>query len=91
MHPLLQHNDVVLVNPHTAPKAGNVVLTRHPLRRDVVLVKRLDHITEDGRLYLLGDNPSESESTDSRAYGSVNADLFLGRVVARLTRSVHTC
>ncbi|HSE61898.1 MAG TPA: S26 family signal peptidase [Candidatus Saccharimonadales bacterium] len=45
------------------PRVGDVVIVRH---HHLELIKRISQI-EDGRVYLLGDNPMES--TDSRHYG----------------------
>ena len=89
MQPLLQHGDVVLIDPSSPPEVGSIVLAQHPLRADLRILKRLDHLTEDGRLYVLGDN--SAESTDSRAFGTLSPDLMLGRVVLRLTNGVHRC
>jgi hypothetical protein len=45
-----------------------------------VMVKRLDAVDRhSGVLTVLGDNPGAS--TDSRAFGPVRRDLYLGRAV----------
>ena len=83
MTPLLEDGDVVLVDTEAfaskAPAEGDVVLVRHPYRRDVALVKRVASVEDDGRLFLAGDCPAES--TDSRSFGTVRADLVVGAVV----------
>jgi nickel-type superoxide dismutase maturation protease len=88
MAPLLQPGDEVLVDPHAyqpaAPCVGDVVVSRHPYRADVRLVKRITAILEDGRCLLEGDNLSDS--TDSRSFGAVAPQQILGRVVSRFPR-----
>lgn len=85
MEPTYRDGDHVLVDPHAyrrgAPAPGDVVLSRHPLRGDVHVLKRVAAIRPDGRLDLAGDNPRAS--TDSRSFGGVRADLVVGRVTGR--------
>ena len=88
MAPLLQPGDEVLVDPraykHVAPHVGDIVVSRHPYRVDVRLVKRITAILKDGRCLLEGDNPSDS--TDSRSFGAVAPQQILGRVISRFPR-----
>jgi len=85
MMPLLKPGDEVLVNPRAyrkiPPNPGDVVVTRHPYRKDLRLVKRVTAVLDDGRCLIEGDNPSES--TDSRSFGSVALEQILGRVTSR--------
>jgi nickel-type superoxide dismutase maturation protease len=88
MAPLLQPGDEVLVDPRAykqaAPCVGDIVVSRHPYRVDVRLVKRITAILEDGRCLLTGDN--RSDSTDSRSFGAVAPQQILGRVISRFPR-----
>ena len=86
MQPTLEPGDRVLVRRlrrKTAPVLGSVVVTWHPQRSKLRLIKRLKSVEETG-LWLLGDNPAES--TDSRQLGAVPTNLFIGEVVGRLPR-----
>lgn len=82
MAPLLQDADEVLVDPRAEVRVGDVVVTRHPFRRDLHLVKRLVAFDDAGRARLEGDNPAQS--TDSRTLGAVPRELIVGRVSSRL-------
>ena len=88
MAPLLQPGDEVLVDPRAykraAPRVGDIVVSQHPYRVDVRLVKRITAILKDGRCLLEGDNPSDS--TDSRSFGAVAPRQILGRVISRFPR-----
>jgi nickel-type superoxide dismutase maturation protease len=88
MVPLLLPGDEVLVAPRayvqTTPRVGDIVVSRHPYRVDVRLVKRITAILEDGRCLLEGDNPSDS--TDSRSFGAIAPQQILGRVISRFPR-----
>ena len=58
-----------------------MVVTWHPQRSELRLIKRLSRLDSIG-LWLLGDNPTES--TDSRQLGAVPTNLLIGEVVGRL-------
>ena len=58
-----------------------MVVTWHPQRNELRLIKRLSRVDGKG-LWLLGDNPAES--TDSRQLGAVPANLLIGEVVGRI-------
>ena len=86
MQPTLEPGDRVLVRRlgrKTAPVLGSVVVTWHPQRSKLRLIKRLSRLDSRG-LWLLGDNPGES--TDSRQLGAVPTNLLIGEVVGRLPR-----
>ena len=84
MQPTLEPGDRVLVRRlrrKPAPSLGSVVVTWHPQRSELRLIKRLSRVDSTG-LWLLGDNPTES--TDSRQLGAVPTNLLIGDVVGRL-------
>ena len=84
MQPTLEPGDRVLVRRlrrKPAPSLGSVVVTWHPQRSELRLIKRLSRVDSTG-LWLLGDNPTES--TDSRQLGAVPTNLLIGEVVGRL-------
>ena len=86
MQPTLEPGDRVLVRRlgrKPAPSLETVVVTWHPQRNKLRLIKRLKSVEETG-LWLLGDNPAES--TDSRQLGAVPPNLLIGEVVGRLPR-----
>ena len=53
---------------------GDVVLAYHPLKVDVLMVKRVHRIEPDGRLFLTGDQPDPTSSEDSHNFGPVALD-----------------
>lgn len=86
MVPTLKEGDVLLYSPRAykaaLPHVGDVVIACHPARAGLKIVKRVGNVTGDGRLFLTGDNPSET--TDSRHFGHVPIDEILGKVTSRL-------
>ena len=59
MYPTLRDGDVVEVDPEAfasrAPRPGELVLVKHPFKRDVLMVKRVAAVTDDGRIDVRGD------------------------------------
>ena len=86
MRPELVPGDQVLVDPRAyhnhSPVVGDLVLARHPYRRDIHIVKRVHGHDPSGRVRVHGENASES--TDSRIFGALPRALILGCVVLRL-------
>ena len=82
MCPTLAPGDLVFLAPHRVPQVGDLVVARHPSRTDQWWVKRVAERREGDRLWLVGDNPSES--TDSRTQGAVPPALVRGTVTSVL-------
>ena len=78
MLPTLKNGDAVLINPKAKLKRGDIVLANHPYKRSVKILKRIKEFTENGDLFLIGDNADES--TDSRTFGAVRLKCVLGKV-----------
>ena len=82
MSPTVRHGDRLLVRrvgPGDQVRDGDVVLARFPSRPDLLVVKRVQQVLDDGGVWVVGDNPLVAD--DSRAYGPAVA---VGRVVVRL-------
>ncbi len=57
---------------------GDVIVSKHPLKSKVIIVKRIKQILEDEKLFLQGDNTDPLASEDSHNFGPVNVDLVIG-------------
>ncbi len=60
---------------------GQVVLLDHPFRPNLRIIKRIQSI-EDGRLFLVGDNPDPTASEDSHNFGEVDASSVIAALVS---------
>jgi signal peptidase I len=49
------------------------------------LIKRVDHLANDGRLYVLGSDP---DSTDSRVFGTISPRDVTGKVIWHVRKPV---
>ena len=84
MVPELDDGSEVLADPHFCLddlQPGSLWVIKHPFDRSVSMVKRLASI-KNGKLWVLGDNPTES--SDSRSFGALPAEALVAKVVARL-------
>jgi nickel-type superoxide dismutase maturation protease len=85
MVPALRPGDWLLVDPDAfrarSPLPGEIVVVPDPRQPERVLVKRVQATDSDGRLELAGDSPQQS--TDSRAFGTIDTEQVRGRVWAR--------
>ena len=80
MLPTLHEGDLIWVRVgHQArPQPGDVVVLKHPTNRDLILVKRVRSCSNK-TFSVGGDNPAFSR--DSRHFGSVPYERFIGRVL----------
>ncbi|MCI3933009.1 MULTISPECIES: nickel-type superoxide dismutase maturation protease [unclassified Streptomyces] len=81
MVPTLNPGDWMLVQHGARVRPGDVVILRHPLQQDLLVVKRAVE-RRDGGWWVLGDNPYNTGG-DSNVYGVVPEDLVLARVRGR--------
>jgi nickel-type superoxide dismutase maturation protease len=83
MLPTLKNGDWLLIQYVKSPdvvREGDVVVLRHPLQQDLLIVKRAVERRDDG-WWVLGDN-TFAES-DSRQFGTVPDELVLARGLGR--------
>ena len=84
MVPTLLHGDWLLIQRITSAaeqvREGDVVVLRHPLQQDLLIVKRAVERREGG-WWVLGDNTFVEN--DSREFGTVPDELVLARARGR--------
>ena len=83
MEPAVRTGDWWLVRSARAYRPGVVVALWHPLRPELLIVKRIVRIEGDG-YWVEGDNHQASD--DSRAFGTVPEGMVVGRLVVRYRR-----
>ena len=83
MSPTLSDGDTVVIRYGTVIRPGAVVVLRHPIRPELLVIKRAVQRRPGGRWWVLGDNPY-NETGDSTEYGAVRAELVLGRAFLRI-------
>ncbi len=81
MEPAMQTGDYWVVWRTKRLRPGDAALLQHPLRPDLLIVKRLIFSPEPGWWWVQGDNPHSSD--DSRSFGPVAGSAMVGRVTFR--------
>ena len=79
MWPTLRDGDTCQAVPYStqAINIGDVVVFNDPTHTSRICVKRVVHVKPEG-LFVEGDNPDPTASTDSHNYGLVSYDLLIG-------------
>ncbi|HBJ72220.1 MAG TPA: nickel-type superoxide dismutase maturation protease [Actinobacteria bacterium] len=85
MEPTLKSGEWWVVRRTTNVRPGQMIVFWHPLRTDLLTVKRVHHRRPAG-WWVLGDNPEASE--DSRFFGAVDPAAVVGRLVLRYRPAV---
>lgn len=80
MEPALRSGQWWLVRRTTDVRPGQMIVFWHPIRTDLLTVKRVDHRQKAG-WWVLGDNPAASD--DSRYFGAIEPEQVVGRLVLR--------
>ena len=85
MLPLFKPDEELLVDLRAyvdhSPQVGDIVLTLHPKKDQLKIIKRVSAILPDGGIEISGDNPAAS--TDSREWGPFERHQILGKATAR--------
>ena len=80
MEPTLRPGQWWLVHRTPVVRPGQIIVFWHPVRIDLLTVKRADHLQATG-WWVLGDNPDASD--DSRSFGPVAPDRVVGHLLLR--------
>tara|TARA_B100000405_G_scaffold157236_1_gene109881 strand:- start:1152 stop:1409 length:258 start_codon:yes stop_codon:yes gene_type:complete len=63
-----------------SPLPHDIVLFSHPYKR-MKLVKRISHITDEGKFFMVGDNPDILSSEDSHNFGPIAKEKIIGILI----------
>ncbi len=67
------------VDSQTLLGQGDVVLAYHPLKDNVMVVKRILRVESDGRFFLVGDQTDPTATEDSHNFGPVARQNILAK------------
>ena len=73
MWPTLLNGDIIEFTKITDQviKLNDIIVFNHPLKREVICVKRVKQISEN-RYFVQGDNPDPTSSEDSHNFGLID-------------------
>ena len=73
MWPSLLNGDIIEFTKITDQviKLNDIIVFNHPLKREVICVKRVKQISEN-RYFVQGDNPDPTSSEDSHNFGLID-------------------
>lgn len=80
MTPLLQPGETILVKRTKKYFPQDVVISEHPFRSDIKIVKKIEAIEANGRVKLIGVNPIESQ----HHFGLIQPRKIIGKVTSKL-------
>ena len=60
------------------PEPNEVIVLKHPTE-NIPVIKRVRHISDDGQIFVVGDNLNHS--TDSRHFGYIERNSVIGKVM----------
>lgn len=66
---------------------GDVVLAYHPLKPEVLIVKRILRVEVNNSLFLTGDQPDPLASEDSHNFGPISRDAVVARCMEQGKRA----
>jgi nickel-type superoxide dismutase maturation protease len=90
MWPTFHHGDLLTFTTtfdRSTLSPGDVVLALHPFKPTVHIVKRIQSVTQDARVFLVGDQPDPIGSEDSHNFGRVHISGVLGRWTGEAKRA----
>lgn len=64
---------------NTELKIGDIVLAKHPFKKNIKIVKRSTKVSRAGSVFLEGDHPSLNESSDSRSFGYIKKENIIAK------------
>tara|TARA_Y100000768_G_scaffold371917_1_gene339081 strand:- start:1199 stop:1540 length:342 start_codon:yes stop_codon:yes gene_type:complete len=81
MLPTFRNGDSIpfIFNKNLKFKVGDIVLAKHPYEKYKLIVKRIKHIKEKEKYFLVGDNPNTNQSTDSNSFGYIIGNDILAK------------